>query len=144
MREVEPRQASPDGLALLVFLKALELVGGPEELVRRRHLTWVPTLMEAAYAVVLRERYARTEDEIARHLGVSVQTVRQMLRADPERVQARLEADGAADAAARDHVAGGLAKRAYRELRHGTPRLGLLDRLHEALDALRLEEPGAA
>lgn len=144
MREVRPREMRPEGLALLVFLKALELAGGPEELIRRRHLTWVPTLMAAAYAVVLREQWARTDEEIARELGTTVQTVRHMLRADPDRVQARLEEPMPEDEASRDHIAGGLAKLAYRRLRHGGERVALMDTLAEAQEMLRAEEAAVA
>ncbi len=109
-----------------MFLKALEIAGGPRELIKRRHLTWVPSLLEAAYAVVLKER-GRTEEEIAAELGLTRPTVRLILRADPEQVRRRLEAPPPGEEA-RAHVAGGLAKLAWQALRRGED-IGLLSAL---------------
>jgi predicted transcriptional regulator len=55
--EVTPQPPDIDQRALRVFLKAIELVGGPRQLVELRRLTWLPSLMEAAYAVVLAEEH---------------------------------------------------------------------------------------
>ena len=107
----------PDQEALRVFLKALEIAGGPRELIKRRHLTWVPSLLEAAYAVVLKER-GRTEEEIAAEVGLTRPAVRLILRADPEQVKRRLAAPPPGEEA-RAHVAGGLAKLAWQALRQG-------------------------
>jgi predicted transcriptional regulator len=43
--EVTPQPPDIDQRALRVFLKAIELVGGPRQLVELRRLTWLPSLM---------------------------------------------------------------------------------------------------
>ncbi len=138
MQQVEPQEVKPDGLSLLVFLKCLELIGGPRRLFELRNLTWVPSLMEAAYAVVLREHFNRTEDEIAQFLGLTRPSVRNILRADPEAVRERLE--GALEERRRTahvHIAGGLAKLAYRAIKTEGATLGLLDEVAAALAAFQ-------
>jgi len=117
LREDEIRLETVDDEALRVFLKALEIAGGPRELVRKRHLTWVPSLLEASYIVVLKER-GRTEEEIAAWLGVTRQTVRLVAGADPDAVLKRLSKPTEGEEA-RIHVAGGLAKLAWRALKRG-------------------------
>jgi len=113
-----------DALAVRVFLKALEILGGPRKLIEYRNLTWLPSLMSASYAVVLHEEYLRTEDEIAQFLGLTRNTVRNMLRADVElvmkKIKGELETPGRSPKA---HVAGGLAKYAYREIKEGRDNL---------------------
>lgn len=138
MQEVKPQEVRPDGLSLVVFLKCLELIGGPRRLFELRNLTWVPSLMEASYAVVLREHFNRTEDEIAQFLGLTRASVRNILRADPEAVRERLE--GALEErsrAAHVHIAGGLARLAYRTIRLEGASLGLLDEVAAALAAFQ-------
>uniref|UniRef100_A0A831WZI9 Regulator n=1 Tax=Thermorudis peleae TaxID=1382356 RepID=A0A831WZI9_9BACT len=115
MIEVPPQPADLDQRALRVFLKAIELVGGPRGLVERRRLTWLPSLMEAAFAVVLHEEHHRTTEEIAQFLGLSSAAVRNMLRAPTEAVVERLQ--GEEPAAHNVHIAGGLARLAYQALR---------------------------
>jgi len=116
--EVVPQEVDYDALALRVFLKALELIGGPRTLFEYRNLTWVPSLMEAAYAVVLKNEGLKTEDEIARFLGTTRQTVRNILSADPDLVLKKLrgELEGKE---VKLHTAGGLAKLAYQEVKRG-------------------------
>lgn len=113
--EVPPQPADLDQRALQVFLKAIELVGGPRGLIERRRLTWLPSLMEAAFAVVLQEEHHQTIDEIARFLGLSTAATREMLRASTEAVVERLQ--GEEPAAHNVHIAGGLARLAYQALR---------------------------
>ncbi len=114
----EIRERDLDALALRVFLKALEILGGPRKLIELRNLTWVTSLMEAAYAIVLAEEGFKTEDEIAAFLGLTRQTVRNILRADPELVRMKLEGE-LQDRTPKAHTAGGLAKMAYREIKEG-------------------------
>jgi len=115
MVEVSPQVRDLDQRALRVFLKAIEVMGGPRALVEHRRLTWLPSLMEAAYAVVLREEGHKTADEIASFLGLGKASVRNMLAASPEAVQERLR--GGVGEEQKVHVAGGLAKLAYAALR---------------------------
>jgi len=116
LRPEEYKGRDADEMAMGVFLKALEIAGGPRKLIEYRNLTWLPSLLEAAYAVVLREEFMKTEDEIAQFLGLTRQTVRNILRADPEAVMERLSGE-LRQRGPRAHIAGGLAKRAFREIR---------------------------
>ncbi len=105
-----------DTMALRVFLKALDLLGGPRKLVEYRHLTWLPSLMAAAYVVVLTQAAAKTEDEVAAFLGLARTSVRNIRRADPARVQAKLSQELKQAKTLRAHVAGALARWAYEEV----------------------------
>ncbi|OAQ20839.1 bacterio-opsin activator [Thermosulfurimonas dismutans] len=116
--ESEIQERDLDARALRVFLKALELLGGPRKLIELRNLTWVTSLMEASYAVILAEEGLKTEDEIAAFLGLTRQTVRNILRADPELVMMKLEGE-LREKTPKAHTAGGLAKLAYREIKEG-------------------------
>lgn len=116
--EVKPKEVDYDALALRVFLKALELIGGPRALFEYRNLTWVPSLMEASYAVVLKNEALKTDDEIAEFIGITKQTVRNMLSADPELVMAKLQGE-LESKEIKVHTAGGLAKKAYEEVKKG-------------------------
>ncbi len=118
----EVREFDIDAMALRVFLKSLELIGGPRKLIEYRNLTWIPSLMEAAYAVVLQDMAMKTEGEIAEFLGATRQTVRNMLRADTELVLKRLEGE-LEEKTPRAHIAGGLAKLAYQEIKEGRENL---------------------
>ena len=116
--EVKPQEVDYDTLALRVFLKAIELIGGPKALFEYRNLTWVPSLMEASYAVVLKYEGMKTEDEIAEFIGITKQTVRNMLSADPELVMMKLKGE-LESGEVKVHTAGGLAKKAYEEVKNG-------------------------
>ncbi len=116
--EIQPREVDYDSLALRVFLKALEILGGPKKLFEYRNLTWLPSLMEASYAVVLKEEGMKTDDEIAEFIGITKQTVRNMLSADPDLVMAKLQGE-LESKEIKVHTAGGLAKLAYREVKNG-------------------------
>lgn len=123
----EIKRQDLDAAALRVFLKAMEIAGGLRELVQRRNLTWVPSLLQASYAIVLREEYGKTEEEIASLLGTSRGTIRHILRADPDLVRRRLE-ESLDSEETRTHIAGGLAKQAFMSLKSGEP-IGLLANL---------------
>ncbi|RKZ20685.1 regulatory domain protein [bacterium] len=116
LSEKDIKKEDYDKIALDVFLKALEIIGGPRKLIELRNLTWITSLMESAYAVVLHELANKTEDEIAEFLGITKQTVRNILRADTETVMKRLEGE-LREKTAKAHVAGGLAKLAFKEIK---------------------------
>jgi probable regulatory domain-containing protein len=118
----EIREFDIDAMAIRVFLKSLELIGGPRKLIEYRNLTWIPSLMEASYAVVLQDMANKTEAEIAEFLGLTRQTVRNMLRAEPELVLKKLEGE-LEEKTPRAHTAGGLAKLAYKEIKEGRENL---------------------
>ncbi len=119
------KEVDVDALAMRVFLKALEILGGPRRLIEYRNLTWVPSLIQASYAVVLSRELMKTEDQIAQYLGITRQTVRNMLRADEELVMKKLEGE-LKEKSLKAHTAGGLAKMAYREIKEGRDSLDLL------------------
>lgn len=121
----ERREAELDIKALRVFLKALELLGGPRRLIEYRNLTWLPSLMQASYAVILSTEALKTADEIAQFLGISKQTVQNILRADPEFIKHKLSGDEIASGA-KVHTAGSLAKLAYQEIMAGRDEISLL------------------
>ncbi len=118
------RESPVDEEAFRVFVKAIEIVGGPRKLVELRNLTWVPSLMAASYAVVLRDR-GKTTQEIAAFLGLSTATVERMLAAHGEAVERRLRGERLDE-----HMAGALAKEALRRLKAG-------EDIHIALDSGR-------
>jgi probable regulatory domain len=66
-----------------VFFKSIDLLGGLNKLTEFRTLTWLPSLARSAYVIVLREEYLKTEEEIAEKVGLTKNTVRNILRADP-------------------------------------------------------------
>ncbi|WP_456433235.1 bacterio-opsin activator [Thermosulfuriphilus sp.] len=118
----EIKTFDPDGLTIRVFLKALEILGGPRKLIYYRHLTWLTSLMEAAYAVVLSEEAFKTEDDIAEFLGLTRQTVRNILRADPNLVMKKISGE-LEEKDLKAHTAGGLARLAYEEIKRGNEAL---------------------
>ncbi|GBC88412.1 hypothetical protein HRbin13_00534 [bacterium HR13] len=123
MIEVKPVEQDLEALVSRVFLKAIELLGGFSKLVEYRTLTWLPSLVRAAYAVVLREEYFKTEQEIAQSVGLTGQTVRNILRADPtitmEKIRRLEELVEEEKKEMKVHTAGGLAKLAYKLIKEG-------------------------
>jgi probable regulatory domain-containing protein len=112
-----------ENLVTRVFLKAIDIVGGLSKLAEYRTLTWLPSLARAAFVIVLREEYLKTEDEIAEIVGISRQTVRNILRADPQqalyKVQHLEELSPEERKQLKVHTAGGLAKIAYKLIKEG-------------------------
>ncbi|MEN2984389.1 MAG: regulatory domain protein [Dictyoglomaceae bacterium] len=118
MKEVSIKRVDIDKLAMEVFLKSLEIAGGPRKLIELRNLTWVPSLLAASYAIVLFEEEKKTSEEIASFLGIGKQSVRNMLRADVEIVKKRLEEGFSEEEKIETHIAGGLARLAYEEIKN--------------------------
>lgn len=119
------KEVDVDALAIRVFLKALEILGGPRKLIEYRNLTWVPSLIQASYAIVMARELMKTEDQIAEYLGLTRQTVRNILRADEELVLKKLEGE-LQEKTPKAHTAGGLAKLAYKEIKEGRDNLDLI------------------
>ena len=129
-----PVEETPvDELAFKVFIKAIELLGGPRKLVEYRNLTWVPSLMAASYAVVLRDKKMMTAEEIAEFLGLSTQTVKRILAADPEAVMKKVRGEVEE---LDDHTAGGLAKEAWRRIKEGEDIHIALESMSRTLEAV--------
>jgi probable regulatory domain-containing protein len=115
--------ADLEQLVARVFFRAIDLLGGLSKLTEFRTLTWLPSLARAAYVVVLREEYLRTEEEIAQKVGLTKNTVRSILRADPtlamEKVQKLEELAKEELKEMKVHTAGGIAKLAYKMVKEG-------------------------
>ena len=110
-------------LAERVFFKAIDLVGGLNNLAKYRTLTWLPSIARAAFVIVLKEEYLKTEEEIAEYVGVSKNTVIHVLRADPNlalfKIQHLEEMSDEEKQQLKVHIAGGLAKLAYKHVKEG-------------------------
>jgi len=115
--------ADLEQLVTRVFFRAIDLLGGLSKLTEFRTLTWLPSLARAAYVVVLREEYLRTEEEIAQKVGLTKNTVRSILRADPtlamEKIQKLEELAKEELKEMKVHTAGGIAKLAYKMVKEG-------------------------
>ncbi len=144
--EVRPIEEDYEILATRVFLKTLDIIGGLKKLVEYRTLTWLPSLARSAIVVVLREEFFKTDEEIAAEVGLTKQTVRNILRADPEAALQKLQSmEEFTDEERKNvpvHLAGGLAKRAYELIKYKgeEPQIALL---YTSQTAQALEVPWA-
>ncbi len=122
--ELKPVEVDAEPLVLRVFLKSIDLLGGIQKLAEYRTLTWLPSLARASFAIVLREEFLKTEEEIASKVGLTKQTVRNILRANPElalyKIQRIEELTQEEKKELRVHTAGGIAKLAYKLVKEGT------------------------
>lgn len=103
-----------DKLAEKVFMEAIKIAGGLRKLIEYRNLTWLPSLAEAVYVVVLKNEAALTNKEIAAKLGITEQTVANILRAEAEEVEKWLKGELVE---VDEHKAGALAKLAYEKMK---------------------------
>lgn len=106
-----------DKMAEKVFLESINLLGGLRKLIEYRNLTWLPSLAESAYVVVLKNEALKTYREIAKELGISEQTARNISTADEEKVREYIE--GKLEEKPSEHIAGGIAKLAFKKLKEG-------------------------
>ncbi|BCD61040.1 MULTISPECIES: bacterio-opsin activator [unclassified Nitratiruptor] len=140
-----------DRLVERVFFKAIDLLGGLKKLAEFRTLTWLPSLARAAFAIVLREEYLKPEDEIAEYVGLTRNTVRNILRADPDQAMYKIEhLEELSEEEKKElkvHTAGGVAKLAYKLVKEGQDSQTMLDFCHavaaESLKAASCESPWA-
>jgi probable regulatory domain-containing protein len=113
-----------EAMATRVFFKAIDLLGGLKKLAEYRSLTWLPALARTSIAVVMREEYLKTEEEIASMLGIGSNSVKTMLRADPNLALEKIKnLQTLAEEEKRDlkvHTAGGIAKLAYKMVKEGS------------------------
>ncbi len=113
-----------------VFFKALDLLGGLGKLTEFRTLTWLPSLARASFVVVLKEEYMKTDEEIAQKVGLTKNTVKNILRADPElalqKIKTVEELITEESKELKVHTAGGIAKLAYKEIKEGNEAQTLL------------------
>ncbi|NOY12004.1 MAG: KaiC associated regulatory domain-containing protein [Archaeoglobi archaeon] len=124
----KPKGGDVDRMAEKVFMKSIELLGGLRRLVGYRNLTWLPSLAEAAYVVVLKNEALKTYSEIARELGITENTVKSIATADEEKVLEYIR--GELEDRPKEHIAGGIAKLAYRKLKES----GALDEEEVEMD----------
>ena len=111
----KPKGKNVDEIAEMVFMKGIEILGGLKKLIEYRNLTWLPSLAESSYAVVLRSEAMKTYSEIAKELGIAETTVKNILSADEERVLDYIKGDE--EKRPKEHIAGGIAKLAYKALK---------------------------
>lgn len=111
----KPKGGNIDKMAERVFYESIKLLGGLKKLIEFRNLTWLPSLAEAAYVIVLKNETFKTYSEIARELGITEQTARNIATADDEEVKKYIE--GELEERPKEHIAGGIAKLAYRKLK---------------------------
>jgi len=110
----KPKGGNIDKMAEKVFLECINILGGLKKLVEYRNLTWLPSLAEAAYVIVLKNEAFKTYSEIAEILGITEQTARNIATADEEKIKKYLEGELEKP---NEHVAGGIAKLAYKTLK---------------------------
>jgi len=110
-----PKGGNIDKMAEKVFFESIKLLGGLKKLIEYRNLTWLPSLAEAAYVVVLKNEAFKTYKEIAKELGITEQTAKNIATADEEEVMKYIE--GELEEKPREHIAGGIAKLAYKKLK---------------------------
>lgn len=108
------REVDVDTLAEQVFQESINILGGLRKIIEYRNLTWLPSLAEAAYAIVIKEELMKTHKEIASDLGLSPQTVQNILRADAKEVEKFIK--GELDKVD-EHKAGGIAKLSYERVK---------------------------
>jgi len=127
-----------DKMAEKVFLESIKILGGLKKLVEYRNLTWLPSLAEAAYVVVLKNEAFKTYSEIAKELGITETTVKNIATADEEEVKKYIE--GELEERPKEHIAGGIAKLAYRKLKE-EKKLdeGEVEIYHDEIEALGID-----
>jgi len=124
--EIKPVEDDVDSKAMRIFLKTIELLGGPRKLVEYRNLTWLPSLMAASYAIIYSKEKGYLAEKIASILGMSKTTVQNILRADVKIAKEKLEsAVQEKDEEKKTHMAGALAKIAYEEILQGRDEINL-------------------
>ncbi len=121
------KERNIDALAERIFHESIRILGGLKNLVEYRNLTWLPSLAEAAYVIALKNEAIKTNREIAEYLGITEQTVKKILSADEEKVMDYLKGEGTKE---KEHIAGGLAKLAYKAIKEDR------DNLDERIDAM--------
>ncbi len=111
----KPKGGNVDKMAEKVFFESIRLLGGLKKLIEYRNLTWLPSLAEAAYVIVLKNEAFKTYKEIAKELGITEQTAKNIATADEQEVKKYIE--GELEERPKEHIAGGIAKLAYKKLK---------------------------
>jgi len=108
------KKLDADSLAEKVFQESIRILGGLKKLLEYRNLTWLPSLAEAAYVIILKNEMLKTSKEIAKELGITEQTVKNILNADEKEVEKFLKGE---IEKIDEHKAGGIAKLAYKKVK---------------------------
>lgn len=108
-------------LALKTFLKAVEILGGFEELIQRDRLDWLSPILKACYVIVLSEEGQKGEEEIAELLKLSKQTIRNILNSGVHLLQLDQVKD------IKPQTSGAVAKLAYKLVKDGYEESKLLE-----------------
>jgi len=125
-----------DAIAERIFHESIRILGGLKNLVEYRNLTWLPSLAEAAYVIALKNESIKTNREIAEYLGITEQTVKNILSADENKVIEYLKGE----AKEKEHIAGGLAKFAYRAIKEHRDNLEeRIEAMEEGAKSLRID-----
>ena len=109
------KKLDADSLAEKVFQESIRILGGLKKLLEYRNLTWLPSLAEAAYVIILKNEMLKTSKEIAKELGITEQTVKNILNADEKEVEKFLKGE---IEKIDEHKAGGIAKLAYKKVKN--------------------------
>lgn len=112
---IKPEEENYEELALQTFITVIKELGGPKKMIQYKQLTWLPSLMEACYVIVLHEKGKKLAEEIASYLGITKETVKRILSADPEAVIKKIEKE---ERELSVHIAGGLAKLAWEKVKY--------------------------
>ena len=127
--QIKPQKINIQPLVLRVFLKSIELLGGLKKLAEYRTLTWLPSIARACFAVVLKEELGKSYEEIAKEIGITKQTAKNILSADEEKALEKIKNFEKFTQEEKQelkvHTAGGLAKRAYRLIKEGHDEVSL-------------------
>ncbi len=123
MKKIELIKQSPDDIIKELLVYSIELFGGPKKMVEYKRLTWVPSIIEALYTIYLHEEDKKNPDEIAAFLGISTNTLKNILRSSPETALKKIEEKKAIDFTdekevteeIKTHIAGGIPKLVYKQ-----------------------------
>ena len=102
-----------DEIAERVFQEAISLLGGLRNLIEYKNLTWLPSLAASSYVIVMKNIGGMSNFSIAKALGLSEETVKNILSADVEKFKKWLEKEEKVN----EHKAGALAKLAFEKLK---------------------------
>ena len=134
----KPKGGDIDKMAEKVFFESIKMLGGLKKLIEYRNLTWLPSLAEAAYVVVMKNEAFKTYKEIAKELGITEQTAKNIATADENEVKRYIE--GELEERPKEHIAGGIAKLAYRKLKEeGRLEEHAVEMNHDEIEALGID-----
>ena len=112
--ESEKSEEELDERVWKLFTEAINILGGLRKLIEYRNLTWLPSLAEACYVILLKNERMLTKEEIAKKLGISKQTVDKIVSAEEAKIESFLKGE---IEKLDEHKAGALAKLAYKRMK---------------------------